>query len=106
MINRFPVERALISPPFEWPPSKGAARVTGRWHLYRVLCAESDVALFQSHLQPGWYAHFWHGEKLVVIFSDRRFDANLNARSTWSAAIAHGRTHDIPERQLDFKDLK
>jgi len=41
----------------------------------------------------------------VVIFSDQRFEARLNDRSTWSAAIAHGRVHDIPEAQLEFRDI-
>ena len=105
LINRFPVERALISKPFEWTPYKGAKPFSGRWHLYRVRCAETDLDVFQHHIQPGWFTHFWSGDVLVVIFSDKRFEAKLNDRATWTAAIAHGRSHDIPEYQLDFKDI-
>lgn len=105
LINRFSVERALISKPFEWAPYKGAQPFSSRWHLYRVCCAEKDLEVFQHHIQPGWYTHFWSGETLVVIFSDKRLEAKLNDRPTWAAAIAHGRTHDIPEYQLDFKDI-
>ncbi|MGD1029412.1 hypothetical protein [Candidatus Binatus soli] len=105
LINHLPVERAVISPPFKWAPSRGAELVTGRWHLYRVVCAEEDITLFQQHIRPGWYAHFWKDERLTIIYSDARFDAALNDRSTWTDAVAHGRTHDIPERELDFKDI-
>ncbi len=105
LINRFPVERALISKPFEWAPYKGAKPFSGRWHLYRVRCAEKDLDLFQQYIQPGWYTHFWSGDVLVVIFSDKRFEAKLNDRATWAAAIAHGRKHEIPESQLGFEDI-
>ena len=105
LINRFAVERAIISKPFQWTPYKGAKPFSGRWHLYRVRCGVSDLAVFQQHIRLGWYAHFWSGERLVVIFSDQRFEARLNDRSTWSAAIAHGRVHDIPEAQLEFRDI-
>jgi hypothetical protein len=93
IINRYPVERALISKPF-----------AGRWHLYRVCCDEKDLDVFQQHLQPGWFTHFWSGDALVVIFNDQRFEAKMNDRATWADAIAHGRKHNIPESQLDFED--
>ena len=105
IINRYPVERALISKPFEWVPYKGAKPFSGRWHLYRVCCAENDLEVFQQHIQPGWFAHFWSGDTLMVIFNDKRFAAKLNDRATWAAAIAHGRKHNIPESQLDFEDI-
>jgi hypothetical protein len=105
IINRYEVERVLVSPLFEWPPFKGAKPVVGRWHLYCLRCAEEDLSRFQSHLHSGWYAHFWKDQKLTVLFSDARFDLSLKDRSTWRRAIAHGRRHDIPERQLDFKEI-
>jgi hypothetical protein len=105
ILNRFEVERTLISPLFEWPPHKGARPVAGRWHLYCVRCAEDDLPRFQKHLHSGWYAHFWSEDRLAVLFSDARFDASLRDRSTWRKAIAHARRHDIPERQLDFQEI-
>ena len=48
IINRYPVERALISKPFEWVPYKGAKPFSGRWHLYRVCCAEKDLECSSS----------------------------------------------------------
>jgi hypothetical protein len=105
IINRFPVERALISKPFEWIPYKGAQPFSGRWHLYRVCCDEKDLDVFQHHIQPGWFTHFWSGETLMVIFNDKRFEAKLNDRATWTAAIAHGHKHNIPPSQLDFEDI-
>ena len=52
IINRYPVERALISKPFEWVPYKGAKPFSGRWHLYRVCCAENDLEVFQQQFSP------------------------------------------------------
>ena len=105
IINRFAVERALISKLFDWVPYKGAKPFSGRWHLYRVCCAEKDLDVFQQHIQPGWFAHFWSGEALAVIFSDKRFAARRDDRASWTPAIAHARKHNIPEVQLDFEDI-
>jgi len=51
LINRFAVERAIISKPFQWTPYKGAKPFSGRWHLYRVRCGVSDLAVFQQHIR-------------------------------------------------------
>lgn len=106
IINRFTIDKAVISPAFEWPAcATGGERVVARWHLYRVLCAPDDLAFFQRHIGPGWFAHFWKGNSLTVMFSDGRYQATLDDRSTWAEAIAHGRRHGIPERMLDFKSI-
>ena len=70
-----------------------------------MCCVEKDFAFFQAHILAGWFANFWNGENIVVLFNDARFDAARNDRSTWAAAIAHGKAHGIPEHQLNFKDL-
>ena len=105
IINRYPIERALISKPFEWVPHQGAKPFSGRWHLYRVCCEEKDLDVFQHHIQPGWFTHFWRDDTLMVIFNDKRFEARVNDRASWADAIAHGRKHNIAPSQLEFEDI-
>ena len=50
--------------------------------------------------QP-WYAHFFSGEKIAVVFPDAIISMTTDAAS-WEAAIAHGLTLGIPREQLDF----
>jgi len=50
--------------------------------------------------QP-WYAHFFSGEKIAVVFPDAIISMTIDAAS-WEAAIAHGLTLGIPREQLDF----
>ncbi len=66
--------------------------------------ADATFARLQSALAKGrpWYAHFFCGEELVVVFSD----AVLRMRrdpATWSEALSHGLGLGIPECQLDFQ---
>ncbi len=108
IINRFAVDKVLITPPFKWrwtnlPP--GQEEIVARWHLYRVSCAADDIALFHKHIRPGWYAHFWKDQRMTVIFSDARFEVASDDRSTWTPVIEHGRRHGILDRELDFKSI-
>ena len=50
--------------------------------------------------QP-WYAHFFSGEKIAVVFSEAIISMTTDVAS-WEAAIAHGLTLGIPREQLDF----
>jgi len=50
--------------------------------------------------QP-WYAHFFSGEKIAVVFPEAIISMTTDAAS-WEAAIAHGLTLGIPREQLDF----
>lgn len=49
-----------------------------------------------------WYAHFFRGDSLVVVFQDRVFAVTTVADS-WSEVIAHGRRWGVPDEQLDFE---
>jgi len=49
-----------------------------------------------------WYAHFFSGEKIVVVFPDAIISMTTDAVS-WEAAIAHGLRLGIPREQLDFQ---
>jgi hypothetical protein len=48
-----------------------------------------------------FYAHFYRGDELVIVFRDRTFKVTTDA-STWSEAIRYGRSLGIKEAQLDF----
>lgn len=48
-----------------------------------------------------WYAHFFRGDQLVVIYRDAIFTMSVDAE-TWGPAIDHGRRLGFPAEQLDF----
>ncbi len=73
-----------------------------RWHLYTVSCDQEDALKIQSHLKPGFYAHFWKGDDVLVIFNDRHFWMSHFDEKTWTPAILHGLAQGVPEEQLNF----
>jgi hypothetical protein len=76
---------------------------TGRWHLQWIRCGLSDVDEIQRGLRPeAFYAHFWHGDRILVVYPDARFEIATDDKSTWTEAIRHGRAKGIPDEQLDF----
>lgn len=74
----------------------------GRWHTYWVEVSDSDIDLVQRDLLHGWYAHFWRGDDLLVVYDDERFRLSRAAPATWDTARAHGRAQGIPDAELDF----
>ncbi len=74
----------------------------GRWHAYYVRCSKDDINQVQSHMRKGWYAHFWKGDKIIVVFNDLQFELARDDRSTWRDAVAHGISQGIPRDELDF----
>ena len=100
LINRLEVWRLWITPDEMLSDDAGTMC---RWHICWVGCAAEDIERIQRQLKPWrWYAHFWRDRELVVIFSDARFVMDRTDRSTWTAALEHGRAKGIPEEQLDF----
>jgi len=74
----------------------------GRWHLYHVYATDSQLDALQTMIKRGWYAHFWRGKDLVVIFKGRRFEMRADDKSSWKDAIEYGLSVGIPEKELDF----
>jgi hypothetical protein len=58
----------------------------------------SESLLF---LPQEYYAHFYRGTELIVVFRNRVFRVNTD-RGTWQEAIAYGKALGIAGRQLDF----
>ena len=52
------------------------------------------------HNEP-WYAHFFSGDRLAVVFADAIFELSIDPTS-WSPAVEHGLALGIPREQLDF----
>ena len=73
------------------------------WHLVTVEVTAAQAEALASQLQPGpWYIHFWHDQKVIVVFKDATFRLQQNDLSTWQPALEHGRSLGIPPEQLDF----
>jgi hypothetical protein len=47
-------------------------------------------------------AHFWRGNRMVVVYCDARFEVDRFDRPTWIPVIEHGKGKGIPDEQLDF----
>jgi hypothetical protein len=99
IINKFSIYGASISE--EGMPIDYEGNV-GRWHGYDIKCSREEVDALQKYILPGWYAHFWKGNKIIVVFNDKQFELDKNDKSTWKEAIKHGKEQGIPEKELDF----
>lgn len=80
-------------------------RNAGDWILHDVLVEISAIPELAKSLDDGpWYIHLWEqGEDGVkVIFKDKVFDIKFSDKSTWTDAVAYGKSIGIPDEQLDF----
>jgi hypothetical protein len=75
---------------------------TGRWHLYWIGADQETISFIQRETKPGWYAHFWEGDRLLVIYDDAAFELSRDNRPSWRPAIEHGAKQGIPRGELDF----
>jgi len=73
-----------------------------RWHLYTVTASESEIDGLSTVLKPRWYAHFWKGTIVIVIFRNKRFLFELADERSREAAVTHGMSLGIPRTQLNF----
>lgn len=79
----------------------------GSWNLHLVSVPEqqisSQISLLQENMVSGdaWYAHFFRGEELVVVYRDAVFRTTINP-ADWGPAVEHGLLRGVPREQLDF----
>jgi hypothetical protein len=100
LINRLRVWKAWISPDEVLSDDAGSMSL---WHIYWISCDTAEIDRIQRELKPWrWYAHFWRGSQMIVVYSDARFEVDRTDRSTWAPAIEHGTAKGIPDEQLDF----
>ncbi|MDO8495136.1 MAG: hypothetical protein Q7S32_01225 [bacterium] len=79
------------------------------WMLNDVMVSEKQIEKLGEYLQDGpWYMHFWQPGKddVIVVFKDKVFKIKSSDKNTWTEAIKHGTSKDIPEEQLDFRTNK
>mgnify|MGYP001585157304 CR=1 FL=1 len=73
------------------------------WHLYTVIVSRSDIKRISSVLKPEkYYAHFWNGDNVLVVFRNKQFEIKYSDKVTWRDAIEYGKSIGIPDKQLDF----
>lgn len=72
------------------------------WHVHYVQGTYESVQTLVHSIKPGWYAHFWQQNNLLVVFSGRLFLLHIDDKHTWQDAIAYGHSVGIPVEQLDF----
>lgn len=73
-----------------------------RWHIYTVEASKEQIESLSKELKEGWYAHFWIGRDLIVIFKDKIFEFNYDDKESWKDAVEYGLSVGIPKEQLDF----
>ena len=52
-----------------------------------------------------YYAHFYRGEELIIVFSDRAFHVSPEEDS-WKEAISYGESLGVPRAELDFRPCR
>jgi hypothetical protein len=73
------------------------------WHVYVVMVPEEDFGLIAGNIKSNaWYAHFWKGHDVVVIYKDKIFRASYDDKPSWQSILDYGLSLGIPAEQLDF----
>jgi hypothetical protein len=99
LINDLRVNRAFITAEDQPLDEDGAL---GRWHLYWIEVSDEEISRVQAGTRHGWYAHFWKGDRLLVVYDDARFGLDRHDQSTWQPAIDHGLGQGLRREWLDF----
>jgi len=74
-----------------------AARIEDGLHHYWVETDAAGVDLVGRRLRAGpWYAHFWSGQRMVVLFQGARFELLARDAATWRPLLAHAEALGIP----------
>ena len=75
------------------------------WTLDDIFIAEHQIVEFPKYIDNGpWYVHFWKpgADNVRVVFKNRIFNIKFSDKSTWTDAVAYGKSIGIPEEQLVF----
>jgi hypothetical protein len=67
------------------------------WNLAKVKASLGDIAKLKYYINDGpWYANFWNADEHIVVFKDKVFTNEDEARE-------YGLSVGVPPEQLDFK---
>jgi hypothetical protein len=73
------------------------------WRMHVVEITYEQIKNVSKFLEPTkWYAHFWSGDDMVVVYPNKLFRQSVSDKSSWKAAINYGLNIGIPIEQLDF----
>lgn len=80
-----------------------------RWTLLHFEAAAQEAGALAEALQTAlaagpWYVDFVVGDEHIVVFSDAVFGYLRRDAGEAQRARDHGRTHGLPESQLDWQD--
>lgn len=99
LINDLRVTRAFITDEGQPLDEEGTV---GRWHLYWVDVSDDEINRIQAGTRDAWYAHFWRGDRLLVVYDEARFSMHRHDQSTWQPAVDHGLQRGLRPEWLDF----
>lgn len=75
---------------------------TDRWHIFKVEINREQVEKLKDVIKDSWYAHFWIGDDVLVVYKSKIFSIDADDRSTWKECVDYGLSIGIIEKQLDF----
>jgi len=78
---------------------------SGDWILHDVHVREDQISELQKYITDGpWYMHFLEPGKddIKVVFKNKIFTIKFSDRSTWTEAVAYGKSIGVLVEQLDF----
>lgn len=71
--------------------------------MHTVLVSPEYIERLAQNLKEGtWYAHFWYGRSVIVVFKSKTFHFNFDNKVNWKDTLEYGMALGIPEEQLDF----
>ncbi len=73
------------------------------WRMHVVEVTREQLEAVSKFMEATkWYAHFWNGDEMIVVYPNMLFLQSVSHKETWKPAIDYGLTIDIPLEQLDF----
>jgi hypothetical protein len=72
------------------------------WHVYKIRADEAMIGRIAANLKDKWYAHFWEGRKMLVVFKRKKFEVNLDDDETKKPVVEYGVSVGIPEKFMDM----
>ena len=71
--------------------------------LHTALISRNQIDALPEYIKDGpWYAYFWHGGEIVVVFNHETFTIRPHNPEEREAAFAYGLEHGIDGDDLTF----
>jgi hypothetical protein len=62
----------------------------------------AQIDQVRAATRRAWYAHFWRGDQLLVVYDDARFTLPRHDLLAWLPVIDHGSGPGLRRDWLDF----